>query len=115
MTAEPANTSVLLETIKAGIKEFEKAQTKYREFGAYDTEPDSVFQGLIDDAVHGKAPHVPRTATTWELYTNSMDCSEAAVALHDAALAVVQAIEATPVRDLAVVKEYLRSVCWRIY
>jgi hypothetical protein len=44
-----------------------------------------------------------------------MDCTEAAQALHDAALVVVQNIEATPIRDLEPVKEYLRGVCWRIY
>ena len=111
----PNKKGVPLDVIKAGIKEFENTQSKYREFGANDTEPDGVFQGLLDDAIHGKAPHVPRTATTWELYASSMDCSEAAGALHDAALAVVQAIEATPISDLAVVKEYLRGYCWRIY
>ena len=104
-----------LEKIKAKIKEFENVQRQYREFGAYDTEPDSVFQGILDDAIKGKAPHVPRTATTWELYTSSMDCSAASVAFHDAALAVVTAIEAAPIRDLEVIKEYLRGVCWRIY
>jgi hypothetical protein len=104
-----------LETIKAKIKEFENVQRKYRAFGAFDTEPDGVFQGILDDAINGKAPHVPRTATTWDLYTNSMDCSEASVALHDAALAAVKAVEAAPIRDLEVIKEYLRGVCWRIY
>jgi hypothetical protein len=115
MTAEPAKMSVQLEAIKAWIKEFETTQGKYREFGANDTEPDSVFQSLLDAAVHGKAPNVPRTGTTWQLYTQSMDCSIAAQALHDAALVVVQNIEATPIRDLELVREYLRGYCWRIY
>lgn len=115
MTAEPAKMSVPLEAIKAWIKEFEKTQSKYRKYGANDTEPDGVFQSLIDAAVHGKGPNVPRTGAGWQLYTQSMDCTEAAQALHDAALVVVQNIEATPIRDLATVKEYLRGVCWRIY
>ncbi|WP_353208420.1 hypothetical protein [Sphingorhabdus sp.] len=104
-----------LEAIKTQIKEFEKVQSKYREYGANDTEPDGVFQSLIDKAVHGKAPSVPRTGSGWDLYASSMDCTEAAQALHDAALVVVQNIEATPIRDLELVKEYLRGVCWRIY
>ena len=107
--------SVTLEAIKAWVKEFEKTQSKYREYGANDTEPDAVFQALLDAAVHGKAPNVPRTGSGWELYASSMDCTEAAQALHDAALVVVQNIEATPIRDIELVKEYLRSVCWRIY
>ena len=107
--------NVPLEAIKALIKEFEKTQSKYREYGANDTEPDAVFQSLIDAAVHGKAPNVPRTGAGWDLYASSMDCTDAAQALHDAALLVVQNIEATPVRDLELVKEYLRGVCWRIY
>ena len=115
MTAEPAKMSVPLEAIKAWIKEFEQTQSKYRAFGANDTEPDGVFQSLVDAAVHGKAPNVPRTGDGWQLYTRSMDCSEAAQALHDAALVVVQNIEATPIRDMEIVQEYLRSYCWRIY
>jgi hypothetical protein len=115
MKAEATKMSVTLEAIKAWVKEFEKTQSKYREYGANDTEPDAVFQALLDAAVHGKAPNVPRTGSGWELYASSMDCTEAAQALHDAALVVVQNIEATPIRDLEPVKEYLRSVCWRIY
>lgn len=115
MTAEPAKMSVQLEAIKAWIKEFETTQSKYRKFGANDTEPDRVFQSLLDAAVHGKAPNVPRTGDSWQLYTRSMDCSIAAQALHDAALVVVQNIEATPIKDLELVREYLRGYCWRIY
>ena len=115
MTSEPTKISVTLEAIKAWVKEFEKTQSKYREYGANDTEPDGVFQSLLDNAVHGKGPNVPRTGDGWQLYTQGMDCTEAAQALHDAALIVVQNIEATPIKDLEPVKAYLRGVCWRIY
>ena len=112
---EQVTMNITLEPIKAWIKEFENAQQKYRSFGASDTEPDGIFQSLLDKAVHGKNPNVPLTGNDWELYASSMDCAEAAKALHDAAQMVVTIIGATPVKDLAAVEEYLREVCWRIY
>jgi hypothetical protein len=114
-STKSAEMVVPLEAIKAWIKEFEQIQSKYRSFGANDTEPDGVFQSLLDAAVHGKGPAIPRTGAGWDLYTSSMDCTEAANAMHDAALVVVRNIEATPIRDIAIVKEYLRNYCWRIY
>jgi hypothetical protein len=88
---------------------------KYKEFGAYDTEPDGVFQWLVDQAVKGLKPDIPRTGARWDLYDSSMDCTEAARALHDQALNVITAIEECPVRDLDLLRSKLQEYCWRLY
>lgn len=97
------------------IKKFEAVQSKYKQFGAYDTEPDGVFQWLIDQAVQGLKPNIPRTGAKWDLYDSSMDCTAAAAALHAQALNVVSAIEACPVRDLDLLRSKLQDYCWRLY
>lgn len=97
------------------IKKFEATQQKYKQFGAYDTEPDGIFQWVIDQAVKGLKPDVPRTGDKWDLYDTSMDCTEAAQALHDQALKVVTAIEDCPVRDLDLLQAKLKEYCWRLY
>ncbi len=108
-----ATFNVYLEAIKALIKDFEKTQSKYRDYGARDTEPDSVFQGILWKVVNDKDADIPQTGDGWELYSCSMDCSEAAAALHAACLCVVQAIFACPHKEMREVREYLEGYCWR--
>lgn len=105
----------ILEQVKKSVKEFEATQTKYRDFGAADSEPDGVWQRLLALAIKGEAPSPPRTGQGWDLYASSMDCTEAAEALFDAALKTIQLIESCPVRDLAVVKQFIEKHCWRVY
>jgi hypothetical protein len=106
-------TQVNLEAVKAAIKYFEKTQEKYREYGAYDTEPDSIFQNILNKAIDGKDVKIPQTGEGWELYSSSVDCAEAAAALHLAALGAVQAIFACPIRESRAVREYVKDYCWR--
>lgn len=112
---EKAEPAITIEVIVEEIKKFEKIQSKYREYGANDTEPDGIFQRIIDDAVQGKEPAIPRSGRGWELYANSMNCDEAAAALHDQALKIVQAIEMCPIRELSRLQTKLREYCWRLY
>ena len=97
------------------IAAFEKTQQKYRSFGAMDTEPDGVFQRLLCAAVDGKTPNVPRTADAWDLYANSMNCDKAATALEKAARAVVDAIEAVPIKSAEPVRKRIEEYCWRFH
>lgn len=105
----------LVEQIFAEIKQFGAVQATYRDYGAYDSEPDGVFQRLLDRAVKGEGPAVPRTGQGWDLYSHSMDCEKAAHALHDQALKIVQLIESCPIRDLGALKGRLRDYCWRVH
>lgn len=111
----PASSPPTIERIRTAVKEFEALQSQYRAFGANDTEPDGVFQRVINDAAKGKAPAIPRTGAGWELYSHSMDCTAAADALHNAALKVVQLIEEVPIKDAQALKSFIRDYCWRIY
>jgi len=110
-TATPA----IVEQIFQEIKQFEALQVTYRDYGARDTEPDGVFHYLLDKAIEGDGPAVPRTGRGWDLYSQSMDCEKAAHALHDQALKIVQLIESCPIREVAVLKKRLNDYCWRIH
>lgn len=107
--------SVLINEIFHEIKQFEKLQSKFRDYGANDTEPDGVFQNLLDKAINGHGPAIPRTGAGWDLYDSSMDCEAPARELHDQALKIVQMIESCPIRELAALKQRLNQYCWRIH
>jgi predicted enzyme related to lactoylglutathione lyase len=102
-------------TLQEAIRRFEFMQNKYRQFGALDTEPDGVFQRLIADTFEGKEPAIPRSGAGWELYDSSMDCTEAAAALSDAAGEVVAAIENSKIRDQRAMKKFIEDYCWRVF
>jgi len=103
-----------VDQIRDAVKEFEGVQKKWASYGAYDSEPDGVFQGLLVRAFRGKKPKVPYSGDGWELYDSSMDCNQAASALHDAARKVVDLIETCPLVESNAVKSYLEGHCWRI-
>ena len=111
-TASPPAT---LETVKAAVKNFEAVQAKYREYGAQDTEPDSIFQKILWKTLNDDDAAIPVTGDGWELYASTMDCAEAADALHLACLGVIQAIFACKMSESRKVREYLKGVCWRYY
>lgn len=104
-----------IDQVFAAIKEFEQTQRKHIASGASDTEPDGVFQQLIDQAARGEGPAVPRTGRGWELLTLSGDCEPAAKDLHDAALKVVQLIESCTIQEAQPLQKRLRDYCWRLY
>ena len=55
--------------IKDAVARFREVQETYAEFGACDTEPRSVFAGLLVDTYNDKDVELPRTASDWQLYT----------------------------------------------
>lgn len=102
-----------VDAVKAAIKTFESVQDKYREYGARDTEPDGIFQGIIWDVINDKDASIPMSGDGWELYASSMDCTEAANALHLACLGVVQQIFACRLVARRELRNYLENYCWR--
>lgn len=99
--------------VKAAVKHFEAVQAKYREYGAHDSEPDSIFQGILWKTINDEDAVIPGSADGWELYASSMDCKEAADALHLAAIGAVQAIFACTIRESKQLHAYLKDYCWR--
>ena len=102
-----------LADVKAAVKRFEETQHKYRAFGAEDTEPDGIFQHILWKVANDEDTSIPMSGGGWELYASSMDCTEAADALHLAALGAVQAIFSCSMRESASVRRYLKDYCWR--
>jgi hypothetical protein len=107
--------TLTVEKLREAVRRFEHMQTKYRKFGALDTEPDGVFQRLIADAFDGKEPSIPRSGAGWELYDSSMDCTEAAAALADAAREVIDVIENSKIRDHRPMQKFIEDYCWRLF
>jgi hypothetical protein len=102
-----------LQAVKAAVKNFEAVQWQYSSHGACDTEPDGIFQGILWKIYNDEDAAIPQTGNGWELYASSMDCTEAANALHLAALGVVQAIFACSMKESREVRKYLEEYCWR--
>lgn len=107
--------TTLVDRIFEEIKAFEDLCSTLRDYGARDSEPDGIFQRLIDAASKGKKPNVPRDGHGWDLFTHSMDCSPAADQMHDQALKIVRLIETCPVRDVESLRQRIEKYCWRIY
>jgi len=103
-----------IEQVREAVKEFESVQQKYADFGAWDTEPDGVFQVLLKRAFVKGECKVPRSSSAWQLYTSSMDCTEAGEALGDACQRVVDLVVRTPLSERAELKRYLKGYCWRV-
>lgn len=82
------------------IKAFQEAQSKYSDYGAYDTEPRCVFADLIERVLEGEEVQVPRSGDAWQLFTVSMKCGVAARGLFSAAKKVVDVIKNAPVGAL---------------
>ena len=104
-----------LPVIKAEIKKFEALQSKYSEYGTYDSEPDREFQRTLIRAVKGEEGEIwPNNAGDWELYTCSMNCNKAGKALSDQTEKIVGIIRELKVLELAPVTTWVRGYCWRI-
>lgn len=101
----------MLEKLKILIKEFEELQKKNSSFGAFDSEPDWVFQKLIRKAFEEGVAKVPTTGYGWDLYISSMDCEEAAKQLHNKATEVVDVV--IQGRNDKQVRDFVHEYCWR--
>jgi hypothetical protein len=106
--------TLTVEKLQEAIRRFERTQNKYRQFGALDTEPDGVFQQLLVAALDGYETAIPRSGAGWELYDSSMDCTEAAAALSEAAREVIDIIENAKLRDHRPMKKFIEDYCWRL-
>ena len=104
------------ETIKTEVETMDFIMNSFANFGASDTEPDSVYHSLIADAVNGAEVNVPRTASEWQLFTNMEHVEPVARAMASHAEYVVNLIQQychkTSPNDTRL-NDYLRDYCWR--
>ena len=117
------------ETIKTEVETMDFIQNSFANFGASDTEPDSVYHSLLADAVNGAEVNVPRTAEEWQLFTNMEHVESVARAMASHTQLVVNLIqqymnarEPIVIMQLdnskldierAQLVDYLRGFCWR--
>lgn len=104
--------------IEQAVGEFESVQCKFERFGAYDTEPDVVFQRVLVRAFKG-TKQLPAGPRAWQLYTGMNGVREAAKQLTEAADKVRKLIDeflkADPKHSFVEeLEKYLRDYCWRI-
>jgi hypothetical protein len=77
------------------VDEFNATRTKYAKFGASDSEPRYVFEGIMSRVIEGRMDRVQAILNgkdCWQLYTCSMDCTEAHAALTKKVLEVIEAV-----------------------
>lgn len=101
-----------LEKLKGLIKNFEATQEKHKEFGAGDTEPSGVFQGLLCRTMKSKEVVVPTSADDWQLYREP-GCQTAARSLTSAAKKCLALLSKVTMSEATEVRRYLTGYCWR--
>lgn len=101
--------------VKQKILDFAAAQKSFRQYGATDTEPDRVFQVLLNKCAAGEAPKIPRTAEDWDLYTDMPGVSVAAKVLCMIATELAIEIENLPLKYHTDLKTLVQKECWRLY
>jgi len=108
----PQTSNSHLEKIKKAIERFEGVREKWHSQCGEKT--DAVFQKILLAAPKGKV-EIPYNETGWALLQieGGSLYNPAAVALHNAAHAVVDLIQATPKNNLQSVKKYLKEYCWQ--
>jgi hypothetical protein len=75
--------------LNAKVTEFESVQQRYQNFGAWDSVVDDLFAMLLSQALKAVSQDeplddglkAPTDAESWLLYTSSMDCTKAGLAL----------------------------------
>jgi hypothetical protein len=102
-----------VDEIKLAVREFEDLQDKFDDFGAADTEPETVFQLVLKRAFQGK-DYLPKDARSWQLYADSPGVDAAAKALTLAADKIRKMIQKTTIGEAARLEEHLVDYCWRV-
>lgn len=95
------------------MKDWDKLATKYRVFGAADTEPDWHFQKAIIDALAGKST-IPASYGEWELYASKPGVDVAGKALTSFTEKVVYKILHAPIYSRAALGEAFKQHLWRV-
>jgi hypothetical protein len=107
-----------MDKLKLLIEKFEATQTRYRKFGATDTEPDAVFQMLLVKAFKNREkPEVPKTADDWDLYSREKGSGRAAASLARTAQKCVDFFfdfKTASIKEALAIQDYLKDYCWRV-
>jgi hypothetical protein len=103
----------MMNKLHEAVNKFEETCMEYAKYGAGDSEPDGVFQRTLAIAYKKGTNSSRASGEFWQLYTESMDCSVAANALHKAASKAAEIVLNATIRDKDELYEYLEGYCWR--
>ena len=101
----------ILDKVKMAIENFEAQQDKYREFGAWDTEPSQVFHLAVAKSVTSGVVQVPKFPSEWKLYTETMKCGKVAISLSSHAKKTITII--LKYWKNKEIQDYVKGRCWR--
>lgn len=91
-------------TLKQKIDEFRAVQSKWRKFGASDTEPNATFAYLMEQTLAGESVNIGKNF--WQLYDGSMDCTDAHIELTNKANEVVYQVNNSPYHAVKQIANY---------
>ena len=91
---------------EVAVADYFRTAELYAEYGAADTEPNTVFALMVKAAVDGDKVTNPRSVRGWELYSTMPGATRAAKALHAAAALVIKAGKA----DLPAARAFVAAV-----
>jgi chromosome segregation and condensation protein ScpB len=77
-------------TFRELVQGFDKCCQDFREYGACDSEPQSIVRALIRNALKGRQVNIPTTASGWELYSSMEDADIVAGLLAERAKPLVE-------------------------
>lgn len=107
-------------TFRQALDAFERTQSKYSEFGAWDTEPSSIFAELMEkkfDQMYNRESGditVPSTADGWQLYSVMKGVGRAATSLSSAASRALAAADSDRTGFVKWVKDQGWRTDWEI-
>jgi hypothetical protein len=98
-----------IELLKNAINHFESIQNRYKKYGAYDSEPTSIFQEILlnyEDNIE-----IPETGEGWALYTNAMNCERVARKMYDATVEVIDRAKSCPPSQIEKMEKFIKKYC----
>jgi len=100
------------------LKGFEEAQHSHAKYGAWDTEPDGIFQEILREAAFGRPYPNVRTPRDWDLFEMKKGASLAAFWLTKKAehihARILEWRKELPVDAWNTMDGFLQEFCWRL-
>ena len=102
-----------VDEFKANVKRWQDLSWKLREYGASDTEPDTVFQWCLRKASQGEDFKMPKTARDWQLFTGMKGVGLAATNLTKALQRCLDSLGRVTMAEQKELRQYLDGYLWR--
>jgi len=101
----------MIQTVLNSIKEFQELQEKYSDFGASDTEPNTIFRHVVRLALDGYGAEIKLNDNfDWELYSNLEGWQKAAGLLTMKGIEVINFINKCEISQLEELKKAVGEI-----